>query len=65
LDFPDQVKIKTAMIQSLSQLIDVAQFIEQYGDHDQFELIDGELVEKETWFLYFKRSAISYQLGYS
>jgi Uma2 family endonuclease len=36
------------MVQSISQLIDVTQFIEQYGDNDQYELIDGELVEMEA-----------------
>jgi Uma2 family endonuclease len=35
------------MIQANSKLLDVEEFIAQYGDHDQYELIDGELIDLE------------------
>ncbi|MEA5620565.1 Uma2 family endonuclease [Cronbergia sp. UHCC 0137] len=35
------------MVQSLIKLITVNEFITQYGDHDNYELIDGELMEME------------------
>jgi Uma2 family endonuclease len=35
------------MIQLLEKLINVDSFIAEYGDHDRYELINGELVEME------------------
>ncbi|AFZ58142.1 Uma2 family endonuclease [Anabaena cylindrica FACHB-243] len=35
------------MVQSAVKLITVNEFITQYGDHDNYELIDGELIEME------------------
>lgn len=32
------------MIQTLSQTLNADKFIEQYGDQDRYELIDGEVV---------------------
>lgn len=35
------------MVQSPTQLITVDEFISQYGDIEQYELIDGELIDME------------------
>jgi Uma2 family endonuclease len=35
------------MVKSALKLITVNEFITQYGDHDNYELIDGELIEME------------------
>jgi Uma2 family endonuclease len=35
------------MVQSAPKLIDVNEFITQYGDNNNYELIDGELIEME------------------
>lgn len=35
------------MLQSISQILTVDQFIGQHGDEDRYELIDGELIEME------------------
>jgi Uma2 family endonuclease len=35
------------MVQSAPQIVTVDQFIEQYGDDNRYELIDGELIDME------------------
>lgn len=36
------------MVQSAIKLITVNEFITQYGDHNNYELIDGELFDKQV-----------------
>ncbi len=36
------------MVESAPKLLTVDEFITGYGDRDQYELIDGELIKMET-----------------
>ncbi|MEA5549713.1 Uma2 family endonuclease [Anabaena cylindrica UHCC 0172] len=46
------------MVQSALKLITVNEFINQYGDHDNYELIDGELIEIEPTGLHEQVSSL-------
>lgn len=46
------------MVESALKLLTVDEFITGYGDRDQYELIDGELIEMEPTGLHEQVSAL-------